>query len=341
MKNILFIFFSLSNFLFFTSCESPNNPVELLSLDFDRNFAYPGETVKLVCNANDADNDNISFIWEAPAGELTTFNDTAIWIAPDSIGHYYINCIVSDENGTSDGDIIKIFVVDSGVSISGKVKNAITGLGERGIKVSINELKIFTNKEGEYTLYVPDFLNSYEIISKKKSFCEDTTFLNIPSNYSASIFVHNFSIIPIPQSGEKRIVLTWGPNPADMDAHLLTPAIDSINYHIFHSNRGNAETAPFTVLNVDETRGFGPETITIKKLEIGTYVYYVHRYSNFGNIIESQAKVQILNNSCINILFEVPQLGEGQYWHVFELDGGNGVIKEINEIIDSVPEVQN
>ena len=67
----------------------------------------------------------------------------------------------------------------------------------------------------------------------------------------------------------------------------------------------------------------------------------MHRYSNFGNIIESQAKVQILNNSCISILFEVPQLGEGQYWHVFELDGGNGVIKEINEIIDSVPEVQN
>ena len=69
-------------------------------------------------------------------------------------------------------------------------------------------------------MYVPDFLNSYEIISKKKSFYEDTTFLNIPSNYSDSIFVHNFSIIPIPQSGEKRIVLTWGPNPADMDAYL-------------------------------------------------------------------------------------------------------------------------
>ena len=49
---------------------------------------------ELFCNAIDDDNDKISYLWEAPAGEFTIINDTAIWIAPDSVGYYHISCIV-------------------------------------------------------------------------------------------------------------------------------------------------------------------------------------------------------------------------------------------------------
>ena len=37
--------------------------------------------------------------------------------------------------------------------------------------------------------------------------------------------------------------------------------------------------------------GFGPETITIKKLENGIYKYYVHQYSNDGSLKESKGRV--------------------------------------------------
>ena len=67
-----------------------------------------------------------------------------------------------------------------------------------------------------------------------------------------------------------------------MDSHLITPEIDSLNYHISYSERGSSDSAPFVVLDVDDVDGFGPETITIKKLENGTYSYYVHQYSNYG-----------------------------------------------------------
>ena len=87
------------------------------------------------------DNDKISYLWKAPAGEFSTKNDTAFWIAPDSLGYYHISCIVNDGNGTSDGAFLKILVVQGGALIEGIVKNAVTGLVEEDIEVSLNGLE--------------------------------------------------------------------------------------------------------------------------------------------------------------------------------------------------------
>ena len=59
MKNFLLIilFFYI---LFIASCESPNEPVELNSLESDRNFVWSGDSVELFCNATDDDNDKIN-----------------------------------------------------------------------------------------------------------------------------------------------------------------------------------------------------------------------------------------------------------------------------------------
>ena len=166
MKNILLIILYFY-ILFIASCESLNKPVELISLESDRNFVWSGDPVELFCNAIDDDNDKISYLWEAPAGEFTIINDTAIWIAPDSVGYYHISCIVSDGNGTSDGTFIKILVVQGGALIEGTVKNAVTGLVEEDIKVSLNGLEVLSDREGFYSLYVPDFLNSYVLTGSR------------------------------------------------------------------------------------------------------------------------------------------------------------------------------
>ena len=76
MKNIFLIILSFL-VLFSASCESLNKPVQIELLHSDRNFVWSGESVKLVCNAVDEDNDKISYLWKAPAGEFTTKNDTA------------------------------------------------------------------------------------------------------------------------------------------------------------------------------------------------------------------------------------------------------------------------
>ena len=40
---------------------------------------------------------------------------------------------------------------------------------------------------------------------------------------------------PVTDQGGIRIILTWGAYLTDMDSHLLTPEIDSVNFHIYHS----------------------------------------------------------------------------------------------------------
>ncbi|GIS04178.1 MAG: hypothetical protein CM15mP106_6250 [Candidatus Neomarinimicrobiota bacterium] len=337
MKNILLIILYFY-ILFIASCESPNKPVELISLESDRNFVWSGDPVKLFCNAIDDDNDKISYLWEAPAGEFTIINDTAIWIAPDSVGYYHISCIVKDGNGTSDGTFIKILVVQGGALIEGTVKNAVTGLVEEDIKVSLNGLEVLSDSEGFYSLYVPDFLNSYILNGTGDDFCPYIGTINIPSDYSSNVFEHNFSISPAPELGEIRIILTWGSNPSDMDSHLITPEIDSFNFHISYSNRGSSESAPFVVLDLDDVDGFGPETITIKKLEAGIYTYYVHQYSNDGILKESKARVQIFDSpNCNGEAIDIIEEGEGRYWDAFKINGENGEILEINQIVDIEP----
>ena len=339
MKNILPIILSsciLSIFL--SSCETPNNPVQLLSLDSDKNFVWSGETVKLVCNAKDLDTDKISYLWKAPAGKFSIDNDTAIWIAPDSVGYYHISCIVTDGNGTSDGDYVKVLVVKGGAIIEGVVKNAVTGIGQDGMEVTLNGLKVVSGSEGSYALYVPDFLNSYTLSAVGDEFCPFNAVINIPSDYSSDKFIYNFSMSPIPAEGEVRIMLTWGSNPSDLDSHLLTPEIDSVGYHISYSNRGNSESAPFVVLDLDDVDGFGPETITIKKLEAGIYKYYIHQYSNDGFLRESNARVQIFSSpNCSGEAIDIIEDEDGRYWNVFEINGENGDILEINQIVEIEP----
>ncbi len=338
MKNILLVTLSFY-ILLVTSCESPNKPVKLISLESNRNFVWIGDPVELICNAVDDDNDEISYLWEAPAGEFSIINDTAIWIAPDSVGYYHISCIVNDGNGTSDGTFIKILVVQGGALIEGVVKNAVTGLVEEDIEVLLNGLETLTDSEGFYSLYVPDFLNPYIISGIGDEFCPYIKTVNIPSDYLSNVFEHNFSISPAPQQGELRIILTWDSIPSDMDSHLLTPKIDSVNFHVSYSNRGDSEGAPFAVLDLDDVDGFGPETITIKNLESGIYKYYVHQYSNDGILMESKARVQIFDSpNCTGDIIDIREEGEGRYWSVFEVNGENGDILEINQIVEIEPE---
>ncbi len=338
MKNILFLALLSKALLITFSCESPNKPVQLISLQSDRNFVWPGEPVKIFCNASDADSDKISYLWEAPAGQFSVINDTAIWIAPDSVGHYHISCVVNDGNGTSDGDFIKILVVQGGGLIEGVVKNAVTGLVEKDIEVSLNGLKVLSDNEGLYSIYIPDFLNSYILTGNGDEFCPYTGAINIPLDYSSNVFKYDFSISPLPKQDEIRIILTWGSNPTDMDSHLITPEIDSVSFHISYSDTGNSESAPFVVLDLDDVDGFGPETITIKKLEAGRYTYYVHQYSNDGRMSESKGSVQIFDSpNCTGSIFNIPEQGEGRYWDVFKINGENGNISETNEIVDTIP----
>ena len=82
------------------------------------------------------------------------------------------------------------------------------------------------------------------------------------------------------KSGQIRIVLTWGLEPADLDAHLEGRLPDGKRFHIFFQQKGDLKSREFVNLDVDAKDGKGPETITVLGVLPGSYHYFVHDYTN-------------------------------------------------------------
>lgn len=149
----------------------------------------------------------------------------------------------------------------------------------------------------------------------------------------------NISLLPEGFGNNKTIIiLTWAATPADLDGHLYVG--DSSDTHIKFDNKGDSDgtldTAPFAGLDVDDTNGNGPETITIRYANNqfdynGTYRFFVHNFTGTPDISASDAVVTVYQNSVIVQSFEIPTSGTGQYWHVFDMDR-NGEITSVNTI---------
>lgn len=145
----------------------------------------------------------------------------------------------------------------------------------------------------------------------------------------------NISLLPIGFGDNKIVViLTWAATPADLDSHLYIG--DSGQTLIDHTAKGDTDgtldSAPFAGLDVDDTDGNGPETITIKYLNgstdyNGTYRYYIHDYNNTGNLPASQATVTIYKDGEFINTYAIPSSGSQNFWHVFDMDNqGNFTI---------------
>ena len=100
IKTILIILAAL-----LTSCSIFNAEPVITSLTADNITVSPGGIVALTCNAEDDDEDSLTYTWECTNGSLAPNGSTATWIAPGYPGTYSISCEVTDGN---DGSIIEI-----------------------------------------------------------------------------------------------------------------------------------------------------------------------------------------------------------------------------------------
>lgn len=144
-------------------------------------------------------------------------------------------------------------------------------------------------------------------------------------------------------SQQIRIVLTWGSTPEDLDAHLTGPdATGPGRFHVYFpdSGVGDANAAPFAVLDVDDISSYGPETMTLTQLNAGGfYRYSVHDFTNLESststaMAGSGAKVELyLPGVATPQVFFVPNQ-PGTLWTVFELSGpiGNPTVTPRNQM---------
>lgn len=153
---------------------------------------------------------------------------------------------------------------------------------------------------------------------------------------AGTIFFNRFSVSPRMPAGSLRVVVDWGEDPRDLDAHF----VKSGGYHI--SFRKMVVAADGSAkLDRDDTDGNGPETVTANSVDANaTYTYFVHDFSNMSRVdsrklSESKATVKVFNNNRLSGVYEVPRDKAGTYWEVFRIV--NGMVQEVNEIKNSEP----
>ncbi|MDX2305829.1 MAG: carboxypeptidase regulatory-like domain-containing protein [Microscillaceae bacterium] len=227
--------------------------------------------------------------------------------------------------------------------ISGQITDALTGQGASGLSLKLRAginastgnviAEGFTGADGAYTFSnIP--VGNYTIEAKGTDY--NTLYLTVICVGSGSSGGQNGTISPISDNAKFRIVLSWGAEPSDLDAHLTGPIAGSTDstdrFHIYFSNK-----TPFDVaaqLDVDDVSSFGPETITITEVLQGVYRYSVHDYS-FGSfssstsLARSSARVRVFQEGNQVADFNVPNK-EGTLWTVFEIT--NGVLVPINTL---------
>ena len=129
-----------------------------------------------------------------------------------------------------------------------------------------------------------------------------------------------------------KIVLDWGEDPSDLDAHLYGK-----NAHVYFNN----QKASNMELDRDDTSSYGPETHTIKEpAPNDVYKYYVHNYSDSdtpasSRLSNSEAQVKVYIDNELKKTFTITPNQEGVIWHVFDVVNGREIIEQ-NKMVSSM-----
>ncbi len=208
--------------------------------------------------------------------------------------------------------------------------DAVTGKPIPGANVTFEGEKKRTDGEGAVTFDEPDDLGDDD---KRIALFEHPKYVRAAAQVHfmmGKIFFNRYSISPALPPGRIRIVLDWDAAPRDLDAHLDRKGV----YHLSFRQKKNYKDIAW--LDRDDQDGFGPETVTVEKLDPkGRYSYYVHDYTNKANpsstkLGSSRAHVRVYTSQGILKTFVAPAGGKGSVWKVFDVVGGQ--IQPVNRI---------
>lgn len=217
-------------------------------------------------------------------------------------------------------------IADKGINVQilsatikdNKIEGATITLQKNGEQSAVAS----TNAQGQVTLDTafPDDASSLLIVKK-------TGFSNLVVKCPCNGTTYAISPVMTNLDG-MRVVLNWGAQPQDLDSHMVFP-----NNHVYFIGKRGADA----ILDVDDTNGYGPETITIERKHEGErYVYAVHNYSDGSNknsdrLSKSGAKVFVYVGQTLIKTYYVPTRGTGNLWTVFAVTEA-GEFQDINAI---------
>ncbi|MDR3347702.1 MAG: hypothetical protein LBN32_03715, partial [Helicobacteraceae bacterium] len=143
----------------------------------------------------------------------------------------------------------------------------------------VESATVILQQQGEKSLQTQTNASGKATIDSQKPIKTASTMLIIKKEGYSDLVVAcpcdgmTYALSPVMKSLDGlRVVLTWGAKPIDLDSHLVFG-----DNHVYFEKKGRRNAKAY--LDVDDSDSFGPETITIQKIEPQSYVYAVHNFS--------------------------------------------------------------
>jgi hypothetical protein len=234
-------------------------------------------------------------------------------------------------------------------SIAGTVVNAFDHSPIAGATVSTGSSSATTSGDGSFQIggVVP---GTYDVTATATNYVSATTTGVVVTGGNATS-AGALNLAPVATGSDIRVVLDWdgcssssppGTGPCDLDSHLTGPDTSGTRFHVFFGDPTFSDAASAATLDIDQTNGRGPETITLsRQLAGGVYHYYVHNYSVFSNyndpvpFPQSGARVRVFSGATLLATYDVPTTESGEVWDVFSLNGTT--ITPINHLANFDP----
>jgi len=256
----------------------------------------------------------------------------------------YQNIDVASNGNTILEPILQIDQTYSGNgNIGGTIKDALNGTGISGVSLNLrNGINVTsgsiitsttTSSSGAYTINsIP--AGNYTVEATNPNY--NTSYFTVLCLGGQTIANQDATMSPKLNTGETRIVLTWGATPSDLDSHFTGPLADGTRFHMYFWYTGSSSPWPdIVMLDLDDVTSYGPETTTLFQQISGTYRFSVHDYSDRSSsnsyaLSNSGAQVRVYQNSGLVATFNVPPNTGGTLWTVFEMS--ETTITSINQM---------
>lgn len=273
--------------------------------------AYP---VNLAPGSHTVEVSTATFGYLPYSGTLTVEAD-----APDAFDHFITVRGPADVRGS-------VVNAQTGDGVQGATVEFIRQSGGQGGPASLGrEFTRTTDANGGFTIEgAPS--GFFTVVVNREGFVE--TRIPDVELTSGAIELTPVAATTAPPIGTFRVILSWGQTPGDLDAHLTGPDGSGGRFHVFYAN----STFGGTSLDLDDTNGQGPETITVDTSVDGVYRYSVYNYSDQSaagglGIAQEQARIQIygatgLVKTYIPYVFPAtqPTATSGNTLRVFEME---------------------
>lgn len=238
---------------------------------------------------------------------------------------------------------LQIVLVSNGEAgpINGYITSATTGYAVPYTSITVYEgwnvktgnaiTSAMTDDNGYYSIQLPT--GYYTLVLEKEDYT--TGYLNVVAAPEYNGILQNGSISPvISEFSNYRVVLTWGSEPSDLDAHLKINSYDGNywdevfygNYYTYYNYERLAD------LDVDDRSAYGPETLTFEVNTELEYTYFIDWYEGSGTWSSCRAKVEIYNGDMLVYAFNAPPVND-QYgsWLIFTIK--NGIFRANDSIV--------